>query len=66
MPGKLQERLPKSVRNDQSGEVISTMESVFRLIDSPTKYKGSIYMTRNLTKKKLDQINPLRRKRWHF
>ena len=37
MPGKLQERLPKSVRNDQSGDVISTMESVFRLIDSPTK-----------------------------
>ncbi len=37
MPGKLQERLPRPVRNDQSGEVISTMESVFGLIDSPNK-----------------------------
>jgi len=66
MPGNLQERLPKSVGNDQSGEVISTMESVFRLIDSPNNIEGIDLYHQKPYKKKLDQINPLRRKRWHF
>jgi len=34
MPGKLQERLSGSERNDQADVIISTTKSVFRSIDS--------------------------------
>jgi len=51
MPGKLQGRLPRTVIENNAGEVITTEKSVFRLVDSPMKIlKFDLFQSDSLTK----------------
>ncbi len=66
MPGKLQERLPQVVNENNTGEVITTEISAFGLIDSPSKnICKDLSVPVRYSNEKLDLINLIRRKRWH-